>query len=181
MNFRRYETFILLSPQISPTQLQAFKTKVDGIMSKGEVKIVKFEERGRQKLAYPVNKELFGYYILYDYRAKAELASELERNLKLDELVFKFLTLVLDKNFTEEKYYTVLNNIALEAAKKDKPASASDRDDKPRSLDDDDEDEDDDDDDDDSPSSPYDVGDDDTDEDTDNPEDASDDPVGELN
>jgi small subunit ribosomal protein S6 len=111
---------MLLSPNLSTEQLTAFKAKVDGILAKGEAQIVRFEERGRQKLAYPVKKELFGYYILYDYRSKAELAFELERNLKIDEQVFKYLTIVLDKNFTEEKYQAVLDNMASEAAKKEK-------------------------------------------------------------
>ncbi|MDR1676826.1 MAG: 30S ribosomal protein S6 [Deltaproteobacteria bacterium] len=123
MSFRRYETLILLSPQLSSEQLATFKTKVEGILSKGEGQIVRVEEKGRQKLSYPVRKELFGFYILYDYRAVSELAAELQRNLKIDEQVFKFLTIVLEKNFTEEKYQTVLNNIANEASKKEKEQS----------------------------------------------------------
>jgi small subunit ribosomal protein S6 len=120
MNFRRYETYILLSPNLSADQLAAFKTKVRGILSKGEAQIVHFDEKGRQKLAYPVNKELYGYYVLFDYRAKSDLALELERNLKIDEQVFKYLTVVLDKNFTQEKYQAVLDAIASEKAKKEK-------------------------------------------------------------
>jgi small subunit ribosomal protein S6 len=120
MYFRRYETLILLSPHLASDQLAAFKSKVEGILSKGEGQIVRCEERGRQKLAYPVNRELFGYYILYDYRAKSELAAELERNLKIDEQVFKYLTIVQDKNFTQEKYQAVLDHLANEASKREK-------------------------------------------------------------
>ncbi|MDR1111199.1 MAG: 30S ribosomal protein S6 [Deltaproteobacteria bacterium] len=120
MFFRRYETLILLSPHLTTDQLAAFKGKVEGILAKGEGQVVRLEERGRQKLAYPVRRELFGYYLLYDYRAKSSLAAELERNLKIDEQVFKYLTLVQDKNFTEEKYQTVLANIASEAARREK-------------------------------------------------------------
>ncbi|MDR1310031.1 MAG: 30S ribosomal protein S6 [Deltaproteobacteria bacterium] len=119
MFFRRYETLILLSPHLTTDQLAAFKGKVEGILAKGEGQVVRLEERGRQKLAYPVRRELFGYYLLYDYRAKSSLAAELERNLKIDEQVFKYLTLVQDKNFTEEKYQTVLANIASEAARRE--------------------------------------------------------------
>ncbi|MDR3135226.1 MAG: 30S ribosomal protein S6 [Deltaproteobacteria bacterium] len=123
MYFRRYETFILLSPHLTSDQLTGFKAKVEDILAKGEGQIVRFEERGRQKLAYPVQKELFGHYVLYDYRAKSELSSELERNLKLDEQVFKFLTIVLDKNFNEKKYQDVLSAIANEASKRDREQS----------------------------------------------------------
>ncbi|MDR2302530.1 MAG: 30S ribosomal protein S6 [Deltaproteobacteria bacterium] len=120
MYFRRYETYILLSPNLMADQLEAFKDKIQGILTKGEAQVVTVEEKGRLKLAYPVNKEYYGFYILYDYRGKPEVANELERNLKIDEQVFKYLTIVLDKNFTQEKYQTVLDNIANEAAKKEK-------------------------------------------------------------
>ncbi|MDR2387552.1 MAG: 30S ribosomal protein S6 [Deltaproteobacteria bacterium] len=120
MYFRRYETYILLSPNLMSEQIDAFKEKVQGILDKGQAQIISCEEKGRMKLAYPVKKEFYGFYILYDYRAKAEVASEFERNLKIDEQVFKYLTIVLDKNFTEEKYQNVLDNLANEAAKKEK-------------------------------------------------------------
>jgi small subunit ribosomal protein S6 len=101
-------------------QLAAVKAKIEDIIVKGNGQIVRVEERGRQKLAYPVRKELYGYYILYDYRAQANLASELERNLKIDEKVFKFLTLVQDKNFSDERYQAVLENLANEASRREK-------------------------------------------------------------
>jgi len=100
MHPRRYETLILLAPALET--LETFKTKVEGILEAGGGQLVRFEDWGRRRLAYPVQKELYGHYLLYDYQGEPALASELERNLKIDEKVFKYLTLVLAKKFTAE-------------------------------------------------------------------------------
>lgn len=120
MDFRRYETLILLSPSMGPEQITAFKSKVEGIVENGQGAIVRFEEWGRRRLAYPVNKETHGYYILWDYRAEPPAAAEIERNCKIDEKVFKYLTLVLEKEFTEERLQQVREQLVSEASRKDK-------------------------------------------------------------
>jgi small subunit ribosomal protein S6 len=116
MFFRRYEVLILLSPSLVSEQIEAFKSKVTSIIASDGGQVIRTEEWGRKRLAYPVRKELFGYYILYDFRARPALADELERNLSIDEQVFKYLTLVLDKKFTQERLDSVLEAMANEAA-----------------------------------------------------------------
>ncbi|MDR1084545.1 MAG: 30S ribosomal protein S6 [Deltaproteobacteria bacterium] len=116
MHPRRYETLILLSPNLGKPELEAVKTKIDGILAQGRGQIVRFEDWGRRRLAYPVKKEIYGNYLLYDYQGQPALAAELERNLKIDEQIFKFLTLVLEKDFTDQRYEEVLAHLAAAAA-----------------------------------------------------------------
>ncbi|MDR2827243.1 MAG: 30S ribosomal protein S6 [Candidatus Adiutrix intracellularis] len=116
MYSRRYETLILLAPNLEATKLETFKNKVEGIFSAGEGQIVRFEDWGRRRLAYPIKKELFGYYLLYDFQGRPKLATELERNLKIDETVFKYLTLVLSKNFTNNDLLKAKEKLLIEAA-----------------------------------------------------------------
>jgi small subunit ribosomal protein S6 len=106
----------MLSPNLEIEQIEGFRSKIDGALAAGKGQVVRVDEWGRRRLAYPVRKEMFGYYILYDFRAHATLAAEIERQLKIDERVFKYLTLVLDKNFTEESLKTVLERLAAAAA-----------------------------------------------------------------
>jgi small subunit ribosomal protein S6 len=119
MHPRRYETLILLAPNLEPGGLEAFKNKVDGILSAGEGQLVRFEDWGRRRLAYPVQRELFGYYLLYDFQGSPALAAELERNLKIDEKVFKYLTLVLDRKFTAEDLAAAREKLLAEAARRE--------------------------------------------------------------
>ncbi len=117
MHPRRYETLILLAPNLEA--LETFKNKVEGLLAAGGGQIVRFEDWGRRRLAYPVQKETYGHYLLYDYQGGPALASELERNLKIDEKVFKYLTLVLAKKFTEEDLAEAREKLLAEAARRE--------------------------------------------------------------
>jgi small subunit ribosomal protein S6 len=128
MDFRRYETLILLSPNMGPELIEAFKAKVEGIVAAAKGGIVRFEEWGRRRLAYPVNKETHGYYVLWDYRAEPATAAEIERNCKIDEKVFKYLTLALESNFTEERLQQTIENLAKEASRRDKERESASED-----------------------------------------------------
>lgn len=119
MHPRRYETMIMLAPNLEAQELDAFKTKVDNIMSTGGGQLVSFEDRGRRRLAYPVKKEMYGQYLLYDFQGSPALSAELERNLKIDEKVFKYLTLILDKKFTDEDLAEAKEKLLAEAARRE--------------------------------------------------------------
>jgi len=110
---------IMLAPNLEAQELDAFKSKVDNIMSAGGGQLVSFEDWGRRRLAYPVKKEMYGYYLLYNFQGNPALSGELERNLKIDEKVFKYLTLVLDKKFTDEDLAAAKDALLAEAARRE--------------------------------------------------------------
>lgn len=119
MHPRRYETLVMLTPNLEAEVMETFKTKVDGIMATEGGQLVRFEDWGRRRLSYPVKKEMFGHYLLYDFQGSPALAAELERNLKIDEKVFKYLTLVLDKKFTDEDLTNAKEALVAEAARRE--------------------------------------------------------------
>lgn len=119
MHPRRYETLIMLSPNLAAEDMETFKNKVDTIMAADGGQTVRFEDWGRRRLSYPVKKEMFGHYLLYDFQGSPKLSAELERNLKIDEKVFKYLTLVLDKKFTDEDLTAARDKLVAEAARRE--------------------------------------------------------------
>jgi small subunit ribosomal protein S6 len=58
---------------------------------------------GKKKLAYPVKKRSRGLYALMEFAGGPELVAELERNMRLDERVLKFITVKLEDRFDPEK------------------------------------------------------------------------------
>jgi len=120
---RRYETLVLLDPDLSPEELEQTKQKFIDIINQMKGALLRWEDWGRRPLAYPVNKQLRGYYWLLDFSGFPTLLTELERQMRLDERVYKYLTLVLDKDFTEEKRQAEIERIQSERARRETMAA----------------------------------------------------------
>ena len=87
-----YETVIILSTNANEEETVAFGEKMKELISaNGELTNV--EEWGRKTLAYEINKQKEGYYILFTFTAKPEFIAEFERILGLDEIVLKHIVI----------------------------------------------------------------------------------------
>ena len=90
-----YETVIILSANAPEEATVTFGEKMKAMISEnGE--LTKVEEWGKKTLAYPINKQKEGYYILFTFVAKPEFISEFERILRLDEIVLKHMVIRKD-------------------------------------------------------------------------------------
>lgn len=84
----KYEAVIILRANAAEEETVAFGEKMkELISSNGELTNV--EEWGKRTLAYEIKKQTEGYYILFTFEAKPAFISELERVLRLDEIVLK--------------------------------------------------------------------------------------------
>lgn len=87
-----YESVIILSASATEEKTVAFGEKMKKLISEnGELTNV--EEWGKKVLAYEINKQKEGYYILFTFTAKPEFISEFERILRLDEIVLKHIVI----------------------------------------------------------------------------------------
>ena len=102
MKLRHYETFYLLHPDLSDEERTAISEKLQQVIISGHGEIVKIDPWPLQKLAYRVQKQPQGYYVLMEYGASAESISELTRRLRLDEGVMKFVTTKINHEFDAE-------------------------------------------------------------------------------
>ncbi len=95
---RRYETIVILDPDLSEENRTAFNERIKEIMSKFEGVLLKEDVWGNRKLAYEVKKKPRGFYIRYDYCGMGALVDELERSFRIDDRVMRYLTVILDKD-----------------------------------------------------------------------------------
>lgn len=89
---RRYETILIADVNLSNDEHQVLVERYKTVITDSKGIIVKTEEWGKRKLAYEINKQSRGNYVLIDYVSNTGAISELERNLKIDDKVLKFLT-----------------------------------------------------------------------------------------
>lgn len=92
---RKMETLLLLSPELSVEQRETILSTVDGVVAREGGKMLAVDQWGMRDLAYPVRKQMRGYYVRLEYAAPSALVAELERVLRITDGVFKFLTVRL--------------------------------------------------------------------------------------
>ncbi len=66
--------------------------KVEELITKNGGKVLETERWGKKRLAYPVKKHKYGYYVLIRFEAPANLLKPLEKFYQLSEHIIKFLT-----------------------------------------------------------------------------------------
>ena len=99
---RRYETLFIVDPELTDEGLKEVAEKFKNIILADKGHILKYDEWGKRKLAYPVSKREYGIYILLDYCGPSDIVNELERNMRIDERVLKYITVKLSDSFDEE-------------------------------------------------------------------------------
>lgn len=107
-----YESAILVNAALDDQQIEAILTRVKDFIVNNGGQIREFENWGRKRLAYPVEKSKIGYYAIYRFDAPSDIVAKLERTYSLDEQILRFVTLKL-------------NNDALEQLEKNKALSNS--------------------------------------------------------
>ena len=68
---------------------------------KANAEIVEVAEWGRRRLAYPINDENEGYYMLYTFKSEGAFPAELQRLANIDEAVVRCMVIKLDYDATE--------------------------------------------------------------------------------
>lgn len=94
---RTYETIFIVHPEVAGDAYTAAVEKFKGVLTEQGAQILKVDEWGTRKLAYPVRKQTRGAYVLVAYEANPEVISEFERRMRIDDAIMKFQTVYLEK------------------------------------------------------------------------------------
>jgi len=94
---RQYETVFIMTPVLSDEQMKEAVSKFQNYLKAKGAEIVYEDHWGLRKLAYPIQKKSTGFYHLVEYKADSLFVKDLETELKRDERVIRFLTVVHDK------------------------------------------------------------------------------------
>ena len=91
-----YETVFILRQDLTTQQVDDIVRDFKAIATEGKGKILKEENWGLRPLAYKINKNKKGHYILLETDAPSAAIAELERKLGLNENVLRFMTVRLE-------------------------------------------------------------------------------------
>jgi len=100
---RDYELAFILSPEVNEEETRAALDRVEQIVATYGGQIIKVNQWGRRRLAYPIQRFRDGYYIFLDMILTPETVAELERTLKVSELVLRYMFIKRDPKAVQKE------------------------------------------------------------------------------
>ena len=93
----KYEIMFIVKATQESSEVAKTADAMKAIITDNKSKVVEVKELGEKKLAYPIKKELNGYYYVLNVEATHEAISEFNRKALLDERVLRHLIIKLDE------------------------------------------------------------------------------------
>ena len=87
----QYEVLYVITPELDEEADKVVMDKFADIITANGGEIDKTEVWGKRRLAYPIDYKTEGYYVLVVFNANPELPRELERNMRNDERLMRYM------------------------------------------------------------------------------------------
>src|SRR5918994_2136517 len=94
---RKYELVYIVSPEATDEQVNDLHAQVEAIVQRIGGELEKTENWGRRKLAYEIGRHKEGTYVLETINGTGELMKEIDRRLKVSDLVIRHLVVRVDE------------------------------------------------------------------------------------
>ncbi len=99
---REYELYLVIDGDVPDESVSAVVEKTSQMISTGAGgvagEVIKVEARGKRRLAYPIKKKVEGQDVVMTFRSPPPALAELERTLKLDEQILRYLLIRRDED-----------------------------------------------------------------------------------
>ena len=95
---RSYEVMFISAPNVGEDDLRKLTTQLETVVSDLGGKVVKTDNLGRRKLAYPISKFDEGIYSLLNVEGSGKEIAEVERRLRVSDIVLRHLTVRTDED-----------------------------------------------------------------------------------
>jgi len=94
---RHYEIMFIVNPNATEEEIDKINAQIESIITSGGGTIDKIEKMGKRRLAYEVDKQREGYYVLFAIVANGDIIKECERRLRVMDAVIKYITVRTDE------------------------------------------------------------------------------------
>ena len=94
---RQYELVYIVTPEASEQEIADLHTQIEQIVQRFNGTLDKTENWGRRKLAYEIGGNREGVYVLHVINGPAEMTAELDRRLRVFDLVIRHMVVRVDE------------------------------------------------------------------------------------
>ena len=92
-----YEHIYMARQDVSPQQVEELTTTLTNVLTEGGGKVTKNEYWGLKSLSYRIKKNRKAHYTLLNIDAPAAAVAEMERQMRINEDILRFLTVRVDE------------------------------------------------------------------------------------
>ena len=96
----RYETLFIVHPELPEAQVRETVDRMRRLIEGMEGQVTELQDWGMRDLAYPIQKQPRGIYVLVQYTARPEVVKELERSMKLSDEILRFISVRMPEKRT---------------------------------------------------------------------------------
>lgn len=98
---RRYDTTFIIDGNLPDSERQALIERYAGTLRRSGGEIEQIIRWGLRSMAYSINKRSHGYYVIFYYQAEPTVIGAFERELRLNEYILRYMTLVFEGKHPE--------------------------------------------------------------------------------
>ena len=100
-----YENTIIAKQDLATNELKTLKDKYNKLINNSSGKVIKIEEWGLLSLANKIKNYKKGFYIHYKFEGNGNTLSEINKKIKLDGSIIRFLTVKYKKLDTKNEFF----------------------------------------------------------------------------
>lgn len=123
-SLRKYESVVILHPDASEADQKAILGKNSETIKQFGGTMNHLDTWGKRRLANPINKTSLGIYFHATFEAKGEVVAELERTMRINDKVLRFMHTRLDDRESLTKYLERFRAALQETANREKEREA---------------------------------------------------------
>ncbi len=87
---KKYESVIIVNSNLDDGKIKALIEKFSKLVNE-HGKVENVQEMGKKKLAYPIQRQEEGYYVVFNFEAEPTFIAELERIYRITDEILKFI------------------------------------------------------------------------------------------
>ncbi len=100
-----YENTIVAKQDLAEKELKSLKDKYNDVINKSSGKVIKIEEWGLLNLANKIKNYKRGFYIHYKFEGNSNTLNEIQKKIKVDGNVIRYLTVKYKKLDTKNEFF----------------------------------------------------------------------------
>ena len=100
-----YENTLIAKQDLADAELKTIKDKYSELINSSSGKVIKIEEWGLLNLTTKIKNYKKGFYIHYKFEGNKETLNQIDKKIKVDNTILRYLTVRYKKLDTKNEYF----------------------------------------------------------------------------